>query len=182
MQCRRADRRVGILDDELERAKDDFLAQWGAIGSAWGVNRTMAQVHALLMVTPEPLSTDEVMEHLKISRGNAHANLRELVGWGLVRSVFRKGERKERFEAEKDVWKIFCTVARERKRREIDPVLGVLRECEQRTAGLKGAEALAFHRQIKALLEFTQLAANTLDRAARAERSVLMPRILDLLK
>src|SRR5438445_3290379 len=175
-------RDADIRTDELERAKDDFLAQWGAIGSAWGVNRTMAQVHALLMVTPEPLSTEEVMEQLKISRGNAHANLRELVGWGLVHSVFRKGERKERFEAEKDVWKIFCTIARERKRREIDPVLEVLRQCEQRTAALRGADAVAFHKQVKALLEFTQLAANTLDRAARAERSALMPRVLDLLK
>jgi len=142
----------------------------------------MAQIHALLMVTPDPLSTDEVMEQLRISRGNAHANLRELVGWGLVRSVFRKGERKERFEAEKDVWKIFCTVARERKRREIDPVLEVLRECAQRTSSLKGERAVAFHKQVKALLEFTELAANTLDRAARAERSAIVPRILDLLR
>lgn len=175
-------RRRAISVDELERAKDDFLGQWGAIGSAWGVNRTMAQIHALLMVTPDPLSTDEVMEQLSVSRGNAHANLRELVGWGLVRSVFRKGERKERFEAEKDVWKIFCTVARERKRREIDPVLEVLRECAQRTSSLKGEKALAFHKQVKALLEFTELAANTVDRAARAERSAIVPRILDLLR
>ncbi len=170
------------ISDDLEQAKDDFLAQWGAIGSAWGVNRTMAQIHALLMVTPEPLSTDEVMEQLKISRGNAHANLRELVGWGLVRSVYRKGERKERFEAEKDVWKIFCTVARERKRREIDPVLNVLRECAERTNGLKGERAVAFHKQVRALLEFTELAASTIDRAARAERSAIVPRILDLLR
>src|SRR5688500_8989202 len=91
---------------QLAAARDEFVMQWGAIGSAWGINRTMAQIHALLMVTPHALSTDEVMEELKISRGNAHTNLRELVGWGLVRSVVRKGERKEYFEAEKEVWKM----------------------------------------------------------------------------
>src|SRR5207244_13655672 len=90
----------------LQQARDQFVTQWGAIGSAWGINRTMAQIHALLIITPRALTTDEVMEELKVSRGNAHTNLRELVGWGLVRSVVRKGERKEYFEAEKDVWKM----------------------------------------------------------------------------
>src|SRR3954453_6980171 len=103
----------------LREARDEFVSQWGAIGSAWGLNRTMPQIHALLITTPNPLSTDEIMEELKISRGNAHGNLRELVSWGLVRSVVRKGERKEFFEAEKDVWKMFCTVMRERRRREL---------------------------------------------------------------
>ena len=84
---------------QLAAARDEFVTQWGAIGSAWGINRTMAQIHALLIITPSALTTDEVMEELKISRGNAHTNLRELVGWGLVRSVVRKGERKEYFEA-----------------------------------------------------------------------------------
>ena len=105
---------------ELTAARDEFIAQWGIMGSSWGINRTMAQIHALLMVSTTPLSTDEIMAELAISRGNAHMNLRDLVGWGLVRSVIRKGERKEFFEAEKDVWKIFCTVVRERKRREIE--------------------------------------------------------------
>jgi DNA-binding transcriptional regulator GbsR (MarR family) len=111
----------------LAAARDEFVTQWGAIGSAWGINRTMAQIHALLIVTPGALTTDEVMEELKISRGNAHMNLRELVGWGLIRSVIRKGERKEYFEAEKDVWKMFCTIIRERKRREIRPAINVSR-------------------------------------------------------
>src|SRR5579862_1600088 len=96
----------------LAAARDEFVSQWGAMGSAWGINRTMAQIHALLLVTPQPLSTDEIMADLKVSRGNAHGNLRELVSWGLIRGVVRKGERKEYFEAEKDVWKMFCIVAR----------------------------------------------------------------------
>src|SRR5437667_10630453 len=88
----------------LREAGDEVVSQWGAIGSAWGINRTMAQIHALLITAPAALSTDEIMAELKISRGNAHSNLRDLVSWGLVRSVVRKGERKEFFEAEKDVW------------------------------------------------------------------------------
>ena len=81
----------------------------------------MAQIHAFLLISAEPLSTDDVMEHLKISRGNANTNLREMVGWGLARSVVERGNRKEYFEAEKEVWKIFCIISRERKRREIEP-------------------------------------------------------------
>ncbi|MCB1210760.1 MAG: ArsR family transcriptional regulator, partial [Verrucomicrobiales bacterium] len=81
----------------LDKARDEFVTQWGALGSAWGINRTMAQIHALLMTSPNPLSTDEVMEQLAASRGNAHTNLKELVNWGLVRIVTRKGERREYF-------------------------------------------------------------------------------------
>src|ERR1700685_35977 len=94
--------------DQLIAARDEFIAQWGAMGGAWGINRTMAQVHALLMTSDRALTTDDVMADLKISRGNAHQNLRELVGWGLVRSVIRKGERKEFFESEKDICSMFC--------------------------------------------------------------------------
>src|SRR3954465_16065841 len=125
------------------QTRDEFVSQWGAIGSAWGINRTMAQIHALLITPPKPLSTDEIMEDLKISRGNAHGNLRDLVSWGLVRSVVRKGERKEYFEAEKDVWKMFCTVMRERRRRELLPALEVIKNCTERTRHLKSAEAVA---------------------------------------
>ena len=101
----------------LKQARDEFVAQWGAMGSQWGINRTMAQIHALLMTAPEPVGTDEVMADLQISRGNAHTNLKELVTWGLVRIVVKKGERREFFEAEKDVWQIFTIVTRERKKR-----------------------------------------------------------------
>src|SRR6188508_219886 len=126
---------------QLAAARDEFVMQWGAIGSAWGINRTMAQIHALLIISPRALTTDEVMEELQISRGNAHSNLRDLVSWGLVRSVVRKGERKEYFEAEKDVWKMFCIIIRERRRREIRPAMGVLQACAARTKELKSADA-----------------------------------------
>src|SRR5213078_893853 len=137
----------------LQAARDEFITQWGTMGSAWGVNRTMAQIHALLITATQPLTTDEIMNDLRISRGNANMNLRELCGWGLIRSVIRKGERKEYFEAEKDVWKMFCIIVRERKRREIRPAINVLKDCIDRTDGLKSSEARAFTTQTKALCE-----------------------------
>ncbi len=155
----------------LEDARDEFVTQWGAIGSAWGINRTMAQLHALLLTSPQPLSTDEVMEELHISRGNANTNLRDLVGWGLIRSVIRKGERKEYFEAEKDVWKMICTIARERKRREITPVVEVLLDCKARTAGLKSEEAKDFQKIVTDLLDYLKLADRLLERIAGSEQS-----------
>ena len=167
--------------DPLALARDEFVAQWGAMGSAWGINRTMAQIHALLMTSDAPLTTDDVMADLKISRGNAHQNLRELAGWGLVRSVIRKGERKEFFEAEKDVWRMFCIISRERKRREIEPALKALRACEEQTRSLRGDKAAAFNRQIRALSEFVGQADTILDRISRSEGSSIMPLLLKMI-
>ena len=166
--------------DKLAAARDEFISQWGAMGGAWGINRTMAQVHALLMTSERALTTDEVMAELKISRGNAHQNLRELVGWGLVRNVIRKGERKEYYESEKDVWRMFCTIARERKRREIEPALRALRACEEQTRSLHGEKAAAFNRQIKALSEFLAQMDAMMDRMSRAEESTIMPLLLKM--
>src|SRR3954470_16534241 len=167
---------------ELQAARDEFVTQWGVIGNAWGINRTMAQIHALLITIPNPLSTDEVMEELKISRGNAHGNLRELVSWGLVRSVVRKGERKEFFEAEKDVWKMFCIVMRERRRRELRPAMEVLQRCAERTKGLRGTEAAMFNQQIKALRDFLDLSDNVITKISRSEQSKIIPWALKFLK
>ena len=155
----------------LAEARDDFVSQWGAMGSAWGINRTMAQIHALLLVSPEPLSTDQIMDDLRVSRGNANTNLRDLVGWGLIRSVFRKGDRKEYFEAEKDIWKVFCTVARERKRREISPAGEVVERCAEKTAELSSEEARAFHQQMHEFADFLRLADRVLEGIAGMEES-----------
>jgi DNA-binding transcriptional regulator GbsR (MarR family) len=166
----------------LQQARDEFVSQWGAIGSAWGINRTMAQIHALLITAPAPLSTDDVMAELKISRGNAHSNLRDLVSWGLVRSVVRKGERKEFFEAEKDVWRMFCIVIRERRRRELRPALGVLKDCSERTKGMKGADAVAFNKQLNALSDFLQLADRVITKLSQSEQNKMIPWALKFLK
>ena len=151
---------------QLKASRDEFVAQWGALGTQWGINRTMAQIHALLMTSADSLSTDQVMEELQISRGNAHTNLKELVSWGLVRIVVKKGDRKEYFDAEKDVWKIFTIVAKERKRREIEPALGVLNEHANASREFKTADGVAFHEQVKQLEEFVGFASNVADRVA----------------
>jgi len=169
-------------DQQLQAVRDAFVSQWGAMGSAWGINRTMAQIHALLFTSAEPMSTDEVMEELKISRGNAHSNLRELTGWGLVRSVIRKGERKEFFEAEKDVWQMFCIIARERKRREITPALATLKHCTAETKGLKSKEAKVFHKQMKELTEFVELCDRLMETVAWSQKSAAVNFILKFLK
>jgi DNA-binding transcriptional regulator GbsR (MarR family) len=166
----------------LQQAKDDFVTQWGAMGSSWGINRTMAQIHALLMISPQALTTDEIMEELRISRGNANMNLRELAGWGLIRGIVRKGERKEYFEAEKDVWKIFCTVVRERKRREIEPALEVLVRCREETKGMTGADAAAFQKQLAELADFVGMASKVMDKVAAGSQSKLLPLALKVLK
>ncbi len=171
---------VVLQKSVLEQAREDFIAQWGALGTAWGINRTMAQIHALLLVSPDAVSTDEVMDSLEISRGNANTNLREMVGWGLARSVLKKGDRKEFFEAEKDVWKIFCIIARERKKREIEPASQVLKNCEINTKDLGSAEAKAFNQQMADLSEFVSLASSVLEKIATSEESKIMPKVLKL--
>ncbi|MBT4798365.1 MAG: transcriptional regulator [Verrucomicrobia bacterium] len=150
----------------LGEARDEFVTQWGIMGAQWGINRTMAQIHALLMTAPDVMSTDEVMETLEISRGNAHTNLKDLVSWGLIRIVTKKGERKEFFEAEKDVWEIFRRVARERKRREIEPALETLRNCKAASEGMKSPEGRAFHEQMDQLEDFVSFASRMGDRVA----------------
>lgn len=151
---------------KLKKARDEFVAQWGALGTQWGINRTMAQIHALLITAPDPLSTDQVMEDLQISRGNAHTNLKELVAWGLIRTVLRKGERREFFEAEKDVWQMFIIIARERKRREIEPAVNILHKCAEESRGIKTPEGKAFHEQMRQLEEFVGFASKMADRVS----------------
>src|SRR3569833_367499 len=111
---------------ELAEAKQKFIEAWGRLGSEWGINRTMAQVHALLLITPEELTTEEIKEELKISRGNANMTQRDLKGWGMVEKRHKAGERKEYFFADKDVWNIARQVAKERRKRVLVPVLIIL--------------------------------------------------------
>ena len=91
---------------KLTEAKAQFISSWGAFGTHWGINRTMAQIHALLLVSPDPITQDDIMEQLSISRGNVNMNTRDLIDWGLVERVLIPGERKEFFTAEKDIWKV----------------------------------------------------------------------------
>ena len=118
-------------EQQLRSAQDLFICRWGEMGATWGINRTMAEIHALLYITAQPLCTDDVMERLHISRGNASMSLRSLCDWGIIRKVHRRGERREYFESLSDVWEIFSIIAAERKRREMDPVLETIKECQR---------------------------------------------------
>ncbi len=108
---------------KYKEAKEEFIQAWGALGSNWGINKAMAQIHALLLATESPLTTDEIMEELQISRSNANLNIRALVDWGLIYRKHMPGDRKEYFVAEKDMWAVSVKIIRERRRREVEPVV-----------------------------------------------------------
>ncbi len=112
----------------LREAQDRFIASWGRMGSAWGISRTMAEVHALLYVTGEPMNTDEIMDRLAISRGNVSMSVRALLDWGVIQKTHKRGDRKDYFRAEQDVWAMLRAIARERIKREVDPLLQSLEE------------------------------------------------------
>jgi DNA-binding transcriptional regulator GbsR (MarR family) len=117
----------------LTSAQDRFIATWGQMGSTWGISRTMAEVHALLFISGRALCTDDVMERLEISRGNASMSLRALVDWGVVHRAHKRGDRKEYFEAAGDVWTMLQAILRERMKREIHPALASLAEIRDET-------------------------------------------------
>jgi DNA-binding transcriptional regulator GbsR (MarR family) len=174
--------KISQQNQELQNARDGFVTSWGALGNAWGVNRTMSQIHALLLVSSRPLTTDDVMAELKISRGNANGSLRELVGWGLVRSVVKKGERKEHFEAEKDIWKVFRIVIGERKRREVVPALQVLRRCEESLQGMKDPEAQSTREFLKDLRQFMEMGEKIMSRVEATDKGLVMPLVLKFMR
>src|SRR3954466_12530942 len=119
------------VNRQLHTAQDLFIRRWGEMGQTWGINRTMAEIHAFLYITGLPQCTDDVMERLNISRGNASMSLRALCDWGIIRRLHKRGERREYFESVGDVWEMFSIIAAERKRREMDPVLETIKQCQK---------------------------------------------------
>src|SRR5438105_9516884 len=113
----------------LSSIEQRFILHWGEMGTRWGINRTVAQVHALLYISPRALHAEEIASTLAVARSNVSTSLRELQGWGIVRLVHVLGDRRDHFESMKDVWEMFRIVLDERKRREIDPTLHMLRDC-----------------------------------------------------
>ncbi len=118
----------------LTDATQALVRRWGEMSGYWGINRTMAEIHGLLFVTRNPLCTDDIMAQLQISRGNASMNLRALVDWGLIHRVHKPGDRKEYFEAQTNVWQMFETITRERRRREVEPIIATIDNCLARVA------------------------------------------------
>ena len=138
----------------LEQIKENFILHWGEMGSLWGINRTMAQIHALLFITDRPLSANEIMDELQISRGNVSMALRELIAWGIASRVHIKGERREYYTTEKDVWTMFRIIARERKKREVDPTIAVLQDSVAQLKDLPDEQVQYERQQLENLLSF----------------------------
>ncbi len=164
----------------FNEAKNKFVQTWGALGSQWGINKTMAQIHAFLMVSSTPVSMEEIMEELKISRGNASMNLRALMDWGIVYKEFKQGERREFFIAEKDLDELATKIARERSKREIKPALKVLKEVSSIT-DTSSVEAKHFVDQTKKLHEFVAKADMMIDKVTEYKDNWLTKLIVKMM-
>ncbi|MBB1284764.1 transcriptional regulator [Flavisolibacter sp. BT320] len=165
---------------KLEEAKRSFIQTWARLGAEWGINRTMAQVHALLLATEKPLSTDEVMAELSISRGNANMNIRELMNWNLVYRELVPGDRKEYFRAEKDIWEVAKRIARERKRREIEPLLRELSQMQN--VEEETPEARQFVQTLKDINSFAGKVDQSVETMLKADENWFFGTILKLLR
>ena len=140
-----------------------FILHWGEMGTRWGINRTVAQIHALLFLSEKPLPADEIAQTLGIARSNVSTSLRELQNWGIVRVVHVLGDRRDHFESMKDVFAMFRVIARERKKREIEPTIRVLRDCIEE-AGKPKAAAPHTREQLTDLLSFFEIATNAYEK------------------
>ena len=137
----------------LTPAMEGFILHWGEMGAKWGVNRTVAQIHALLYLSPEPLNAEEIAETLSVARSNVSNSLRELQSWGIIRVVHVMGDRRDQYESMRDVWQMFEIILDERKKRECDPTLAVLHDLTER-AKKGGAKNAYTYERLRAMLDF----------------------------
>ncbi|MFG6685636.1 GbsR/MarR family transcriptional regulator [Mariniflexile sp. HNIBRBA6329] len=162
-----------------EEAKTKFISTWGSLGTLWGINKAMAQIQALLFISTKPLSMEEIMEELQISRGNTSMNLRQLMDWGIVTKELIPGERKEYFTTEKDVQELARIVAKERSRREIKPVIKVLNEVSSiEDDGTEKTKELI--KQTKALHDLTETADAMINKLVNQQQNWITKSLLKL--
>ena len=167
---------------KLTEAKQQFISSWGAFGTHWGINRTMAQIHALLLISPDPLTQDDIMEELNISRGNTNMNIRELINWGLVERVILPGERKEYFTAEKDIWKVVRQIVKERKKRELEPMMQLLDKLEDVEGDKKDKKVKTFVDTVSSIKRLGLQADKTLDVMIKAEENWFVSSLMKIFK
>ncbi len=167
---------------QLQEARERFIQCWGTLGSSWGINRTMAQIHSLLLISSEPLSAEEVMSSLNISRGNANMNLRALIDWGLVRKEHKPGERKEFFVAEKDIWEVTRRIMAERKKRELEPVIRVLDEVSRVEGDRNDQEVQEFKEMVMTIKEFVAKLDRLSDLVSRSDRNWFYRTLMKVLR
>lgn len=167
---------------KLEEAQQQFIASWGAFGSHWGINRTMAQIHALLMISADPLSQDDIMEKLSISRGNVNMNIRDLIDWGLVDRIIIPGERKEFFSAEKDIWKVATQIVKERKKRELDPMLRLFDTLGEVEGDKKDKNIKQFTETVSNIKKFGLQADKMLEMMIKADENWFLGSLIKMFK
>ncbi|MBO6515121.1 MAG: transcriptional regulator [Bacteroidia bacterium] len=155
---------------KLSEAQQKFIQGWGQLGASWGINRTMAQIQAVLLLSPKPLCTDDIMERLQISRGNANMNIRELLSWGVVYKSFIPGDRKEYYYSEKDMWELAKKVSRERKKRELEPLVRILGEVKS----VEGTseEVKEFRKVVKSAGSMAKRAESVLDLVMKLDENI----------
>lgn len=163
---------------DYKEAKHKYIQAWGTLGSSWGINRAMAQIHALLLVSTEPLSAEDVMNELQMSRGNVNMNLRALMDWGIVEKEHKVGERKEFFFAGKDVWELARQVSKERRRREIEPILKVLEQVQSVTGDSKDIKQ--FKKVTGDLKDFSLKVDSVLDKFTKSDQNWFVKLLMKL--
>ena len=151
---------------KLTPVQQKFILHWGEMGTKWGINRTVAQIHALLYIWPAPLNAEQIAKTLSVARSNVSTSIKELQSWGLVKIIHVMGDRRDHFETLEDVWEMFRIVLDERKRREVDPTLILLRDCleEQKKFGKRGKRDEHTEGRLEALQEFFESAAGSYER------------------
>ncbi len=165
---------------DLNQGKEKFIQSWGTLGSNWGINRTMAQVHALLLISPKALTAEEIMEQLKISRGNANMNIRALIDWSLVHKELKPGERKEYFSAEKDMWEVVRQIIIHRKKKELEPMLKVLDDIVSVESQCPQSEE--FCKVVRDIKLFSNKADSTLDKLVQADSNWFIGTFMKMVK
>jgi DNA-binding transcriptional regulator GbsR (MarR family) len=159
-----------MADTPLTTVQTQFILHWGEMGARWGINRTVAQIHALLYLSPRPMQAEEIAATLSVARSNVSNSLRELQGWGIVRVAHVLGERRDHFESLKDVWQMFEIIIAERKRREMDPTLEMLRAC---VADPHGKSDSYTTERIAAMLDFFETMTGFYSDLQRLPKGVL---------
>ena len=165
---------------DYSEGRSKFIESWGNLAIEWGANRTMGQVHALLLISPSPICADEVMDHLKISRGNANTTLRKLISWEIVHKHCIPGEREEYFSAEKDMWKVMKSIVKVRKKKELDPMIKVIDELSSVQPLCQLSEE--FCRTVKEIKVFSDKADVALENISNSEMNWLMNSMLRFLR
>lgn len=164
----------------VSEGTEKFIQSWGALATSWGINRTMAQIHALLLASSNPLTADDIMELLQMSRGNVNLNLRALMDWGLVMKELRPGDRKDYFVAEKDIWEVVKRIIIERKKRELEPMIKILDELTD----IQGDDETTqqFTKMVKDIRLFSTKADATLDALVKSDSNWFIGTFMKMIK